>query len=333
MRLRSDRRVANWLNHPHMSRPPSSKPRPSFATPASAEPSVVSSSSSPSAEGDLASFVALVPIARSSVVDAVAERLQAEILAGRLAAGSRLPSERELALALGVNRLTLRAALARLEALGLVTTRHGAGTRVTSWRERAGLDTLPSLVSSLSPGEPAWRKLMIDILEVRRVLSAEAVALAAVRHTEDDLAELARIRDEQGPRLHDAIAYARGDMAFQRAIVRASGNVGFELVLNSFARFPDEHPELVARLYDRRESALAFYDATLAILATRDADTARNTVRAALEAMDAEWIARHAPETEARTPRASSATSKITPRAEKASAKPKPKASTGRKKS
>lgn len=333
MGLRSDRRVANWLNHPHMSRPPSSKPRPSFAAPASAEPSVVSSSSSPSAEGDLASFVALVPIARSSVVDAVAERLQAEILAGRLAAGSRLPSERELALALGVNRLTLRAALARLEALGLVTTRHGAGTRVTSWRERAGLDTLPSLVSSLSPGEPAWRKLMIDILEVRRVLSAEAVALAAVRHTEDDLAELARIRDEQGPRLHDAIAYARGDMAFQRAIVRASGNVGFELVLNSFARFPDEHPELVARLYDRRESALAFYDATLAILATRDADTARNTVRAALEAMDAEWIARHAPETEARTPRASSATSKITPRAEKASAKPKPKASTGRKKS
>ncbi len=332
MRLRSDRRVANWLNHPHMSRPPSSKPRPSFAAPASAEASVVSSSSS-SAEGDLASFVALVPIARSSVVDAVAERLQAEILAGRLAAGSRLPSERELALALGVNRLTLRAALARLEALGLVTTRHGAGTRVTSWRERAGLDTLPSLVSSLSPGEPAWRKLMIDILEVRRVLSAEAVALAAVRHTEDDLAELARIRDEQGPRLHDAIAYARGDMAFQRAIVRASGNVGFELVLNSFARFPDEHPELVARLYDRRESALAFYDATLAILATRDADTARNTVRAALEAMDAEWIARHAPETEARTPRASSATPKITPRPEKASTKPKSKASTGRKKS
>jgi GntR family transcriptional repressor for pyruvate dehydrogenase complex len=314
-----------------MSRPPSSKPRPSFVAPVSAEPSAASSSSS-TAEGDLASFVALVPIARSSVVDAVAERLQAEILAGRLAAGSRLPSERELALALGVNRLTLRAALARLEALGLVTTRHGAGTRVTSWRERAGLDTLPSLVSSLSPGEPAWRKLMIDILEVRRVLSAEAVALAAVRHTDEDLAELSRIRDDQGPRLHDAIAYARGDMAFQRAIVRASGNVGFELVLNSFARFPDEHPELVARLYDRRESALAFYDATLAILATRDADTARNTVRAALEAMDAEWIARHAPEVEARAPRSSASTTKTSPRLEKAPTKIKPKASTGRKK-
>src|SRR5579863_7545510 len=81
----------------------------------------------------------LGPVARSSVVDAVADRLRGEILAGRLPAGSRLPSERELSLALGVNRLTLRAALARLEALGLVETRHGASTLVTSWRERAGL--------------------------------------------------------------------------------------------------------------------------------------------------------------------------------------------------
>ena len=77
----------------------------------------------------------LGPVARSSVVDAVADRLRNEILAGRLAAGSRLPSERELSLALGVNRLTLRAALARLEAMGLVTTRHGSGTEVAAWRE------------------------------------------------------------------------------------------------------------------------------------------------------------------------------------------------------
>src|ERR1700734_2636752 len=81
----------------------------------------------------------LGPVARSSVVDAVADKLRGEILAGRLPAGSRLPSERELSLALGVNRLTLRAALARLEALGLVATRHGAGTIVSEGRARTGL--------------------------------------------------------------------------------------------------------------------------------------------------------------------------------------------------
>ena len=83
-------------------------------------------------------------------------------------------------------------------------------------------------------------------------------------------------------------------MAFQRALVRAAGNVGFELVLNSFARFPDEHPQLVALLYDRRDESVGFYDATLSLLATRDAELARNMVRGALEAMDAEWLLRHA---------------------------------------
>jgi len=270
--------------------PSSSTPAPGANAP-SRRPPVRSPSDLPPAPDGIAG---LVPIARSSVVDAVAERLQAEILAGRIAAGARLPSERELSLALGVNRLTLRAALARLEALGLITTRHGAGTLVTSWRERAGLDTLPSLIASLAPDEPAWKKLMVDLLEVRRVLSAEAVALAAIRHTDADLAILAGIRDQQGARLHDPIAYARGDMAFQRALVRAAGNVGFELVLNSFARFPDEHPQLVALLYDRRDEAIGFYDATLSLLATRDAELARNMVRGALEAMDAEWLLRHA---------------------------------------
>src|SRR5215468_10593233 len=95
----------------------------------------------------------LAPVARSSVVDAVADRLRGEILAGRLAPGTRLPSERELSLALGVNRLTLRAALGRLEAIGLVATRHGAGTVVAPWRERAGLDSLAALIGSLHPGD------------------------------------------------------------------------------------------------------------------------------------------------------------------------------------
>src|SRR3954467_6514158 len=99
----------------------------------------------------------LGPVARSSVVDAVADRLRGEILAGRLPAGSRLPSERELSLALGVNRLTLRASLARLEALGLIPTRQGAGPIVASGRERAGLDMLSPLVGAIDPSQPAWR--------------------------------------------------------------------------------------------------------------------------------------------------------------------------------
>ena len=109
---------------------------------------------------ELRTLATLAPVARQSVVDAVADRLRGEILAGRLRPGTRLPSERELALALGVNRLTLRASLARLEALGLITTRHGAGTVVSSWRERAGLEMLGTLLRGLRLADRAWHDLV-----------------------------------------------------------------------------------------------------------------------------------------------------------------------------
>ncbi len=243
--------------------------------------------SEPPAEGGLETLSVLGPIARSSVVDAVAERIRGEILAGRLPAGSKLPSERELALALGINRLTLRAALARLEALGLILTRHGAGTVVASWRERAGLDALPALASALDPAEPAWHDMLASILEVRRVLAAEAVALAVERHTDEDIASMEAAAAAQQQNVGDPLALARGDVVFQRAVIRAAKNVGLELILNTFARLPEEHPQLVAALYDDPERTLSAYPIIIQLVRSGNGDAARSLVRQALAAADA----------------------------------------------
>ena len=240
-------------------------------------------------------LAAIGPIARSSVVDAVADRLRGEILAGRLAAGDRLPSERELSMALGVNRLTLRASLARLEALGLISTRHGAGTIVASWRERAGLDTLATLVGSLTPADPTWFELVTSTLEIRRILASEAIALAAARHTPADLVGITACQQVLKDHVQDPIAYARADLAFMRSVVRAARNVGLELLLNTFVRFPDENPRLIAALYDRCEQSVAIYDLVIGIIAAGDAEAARLMVRRALEEMDAQWMLRWSP--------------------------------------
>ncbi len=234
------------------------------------------------------------PVARSSVVDAVADRLRSEILTGRLTPGSRMPSERELSLALGVNRLTLRAALARLEALGLITTRHGSGTLVSSWRERAGLEALPALIDPLSPSDPEWRELMTALLELRRIVAAEAVALAAERRTKKDLEAMQACAEAQKARLDDPVAFARGDVAFVRAVVRATGNVALELVINSFARFPDEHPQLVAQLFDRCDVSLAYYPVVIELIRRGDPQLARELVRRELERVDEAWQRRQA---------------------------------------
>jgi len=61
----------------------------------------------------------------------ITEGLLDQIESGKLAPGARLPSERKLSEALGVNRLTLRRALSRLEAQGVIIRQHGKGNFVT----------------------------------------------------------------------------------------------------------------------------------------------------------------------------------------------------------
>ncbi|HLK39591.1 MAG TPA: GntR family transcriptional regulator [Polyangiaceae bacterium] len=249
----------------------------------------------------------IAPVARQSVVDAVADRLRGEILAGRLRPGSRLPSERELSLALGVNRLTLRASLARLEALGLITTRHGAGTVVASWRERAGLEMLGTLVRGLKLADPAWHEIVRGALELRRILAIEAVGLAAERHTEEDLLGISKCAQVLNEHVDDPIAFARADLAFMRAVCKAARNVGLELFLNTFARWPDEHPQLVCLLYDDCARAAPLYPTIMEIIRSRDGESARSLARAALIEKDAAWSQRHPAPAPVRAPESSGA--------------------------
>lgn len=251
--------------------------------------------STPPTPDAVRTLASIAPVARQSVVDAVSDRLRGEVLSGRLRPGTRLPSERELSLALGVNRLTLRASLARLEALGLVTTRHGAGTVVASWRERAGLEMLGTLVRGLKVAEPAWHELVRSSLEIRRILAAEAVALAAERHTDEDLVAIGTCAQVLRDHVDDPVAFARADLAFMRAVCKAARNVGLELFLNTFARWPDEHPQLVAALYDDCAVSAELYPAVIDLIKSRNGAAARALTRRTLEDRDQAWSQRHPP--------------------------------------
>src|SRR5579859_575708 len=110
-------------------------------------------------------FTPLPP--RPSAIDAVTDALRRRILAGEIAAGERLPPERELAALLGASRVTLRSALDRLAEANLLSVRQGSGYVVRDFRRVAGPDLLPSLLE-LSRGRDA---LAADLLLVRRHLA------------------------------------------------------------------------------------------------------------------------------------------------------------------
>lgn len=96
----------------------------------------------------------------------IADQIRDQILNGAVEAGRQLPSERDLAMSLGVSRPTVREALIALEVAGLVEVRVGAGAFVRQ-RDVSGV-SLPEL--SASP---------LEVMAVRRLLEPEAAALAS----------------------------------------------------------------------------------------------------------------------------------------------------------
>lgn len=232
------------------------------------------------------SNVLLQPADKSTITDRLVDSLRKEILLGRLPVGHRLPAERDLAQQLDVNRLTLRAALARLQALGLIVVRHGTGTVVANWRQTAGPETLAFLLRIGEPGDPTWRGYLEDLLEVRRFVAVEAVALACVRRTEGDLQEIRAAVGAARDNVHDPLLFAQCDFEIARAVVRAAHNIGLELLLNSMAGFPDAQPQVALALYPRPDLHMAHHDTVTSLIDRGDQQIARDFIRPALEAHD-----------------------------------------------
>lgn len=227
----------------------------------------------------------LAPIPRSRPVDTVVSHLRESILGGSPRPGETLPPERELAVTLGVSRLTLRAALARLEAEGLVRARQGDGVRVLDPRRHATLDVLAHLDFA------KHADLLRSFLELRRAVACEAVALACVRITPAMLAELEELAAEQRAE-SDLARFAERDLAFSRAVLLGADSFAMLLLLNSVETVYRAHPELATVLHEDRELSLVGYDVVLALLRAGDADRAREVLRAALEHADSRSIER-----------------------------------------
>lgn len=126
----------------------------------------------------------IAPIAKTSLVDTVVERLRGLIEQGTLRAGDRLPTESALVTQLGVSRGALREAIRRLETLGLLTVSQGRGMFVADGGSLSGCVSLFRSAMAISPKES------LQFAELRRILEAHTVRRAAELATPADVAEL-----------------------------------------------------------------------------------------------------------------------------------------------
>lgn len=120
----------------------------------------------------------------------VAEQLEQAITSGKLAAGSRIPNEIELADRLGLSRPTMRQAIAYLVDKGLLVRKRGVGTQVVQAKMRRPL-ALSSLYDDLLRAGRDPRTTVRDVATVPATIEASRALGIAPR---DRVLRIRRIR-------------------------------------------------------------------------------------------------------------------------------------------
>lgn len=217
---------------------------------------------------------------KESIAERVASTLRAAIVNGRFQPGDALPSERELAARYEVNRSSIREAMKRLEAWGLVTIRHGGATRVTEFLLNAGLSVIPELLAS--GGAPSV-SVQSDLHELRGLLlgwSAEQAARRADPASMARLDDLARRLSE--PRLPPAEAQ-RLDYDFFEQLVLITGNQLLQLVARVVRDIYFRVPEPFLPLYRPGTFDPSHHRRAIEAIRARDAKAAGDSMRAHAE--------------------------------------------------
>ena len=166
-------------------------------------------------------------VPKPGLVSDVIGAVTAHIRGNELMPGDRLPSEAALSKELNVSRTVVREALRSLAAMRIVEL--NAGRRATV----AQLDHGP-LSLLIEHGVHTEQINVQQIYDVRRTIEARIVALAALRRTDTEAAEIVRLAQAMRAAEDDPPRIMENDLAFHFAIARASKNPVFALIIGAF---------------------------------------------------------------------------------------------------
>lgn len=144
---------------------------------------------------------------------------------GELAPGAKLPTEGQFMAEFGVSRTVVREALSKLQAAGMVATKHGIGTFVVGpvADNKRGFRIEPRHLATLGD--------VIAVLELRIGVETEAAALAAQRRSAAHLAEMRSALDDFAAAVEAGRDAVAADFRFHGEIARATQNHHFSQLM------------------------------------------------------------------------------------------------------
>ncbi len=186
------------------------------------------------------------PVVRQSLSDRLARRIRALIQSRDYQEGDRLPPIMEMARRFGVGHPTVREALKKLEAMGVVEIRHGSGVYVSRNHDVLVLAS-PDYSGTLT------KKLLLDLIEARTPIELQSTALAARNVTDENLQEMRRLLTAAGENLANDDALNSANMAFHQEIAAASGNTVLAQLLGVLQDLFVGEQRLILGIFGSRE--------------------------------------------------------------------------------
>ena len=162
------------------------------------------------------------------------EQIVKAILAGRLRPGDRLPTERELAEKMEINRSLVHSGIEELARMRFIRIEPRRGNFVAAYAKDGDFNTLTA-IAKYTGGELS-RPTRTALVETRNAIVGGAMIRLAKTGTEDDfrrLRELVARQREQAE--HDPADAAEYMLNFNLLLTQLSGNTIFALIMNSFA--------------------------------------------------------------------------------------------------
>jgi GntR family transcriptional repressor for pyruvate dehydrogenase complex len=241
--------------------------------PGAREGSTLSEPAETPAETAADAAAASLPIERTNLQEAVTRRILDIIRGAALQPGDRLPPARALAERCAVAVPTVREALRRLEATGVVEIRHGSGIYLRPSFNRVVLPN-PNLAT-------LHRDTISDLLQARILLEPPMAALAAERAADAELDELGSLLNtaEACVRARDDTTLHEINMSFNRRITTLSGNKVVSQILDSLTQVYRPEQREILDLYNDRKRDYAEHRQILDALHRHASEDAHDLMR------------------------------------------------------
>jgi DNA-binding FadR family transcriptional regulator len=221
----------------------------------------------------------LQPVSRRSVPEGVFRQIVDNVLSGDMRPGESLPSERRLAEVFGVSRPTVREALKRLAAAGLIEVQHGDAATVRDFRRHAGLDLLPWL---LLRGGELDVSVVRSIMEARRYIGPKVAELAAQR-CEPGLSVLLEECVRKLENDADPVELQRHALAFWDHVVDGADSIVFRLMFNTLRAACEPTLPALATLMAAEVGQTEAYRALAGAIEAGDSAAAKTAAQQLLE--------------------------------------------------